>query len=56
MRRLVSQYGRNVNTVFPVGPYLRGGSYGTQVNFPVPKDEEDQNPNFSRAKCDPAVP
>jgi len=55
MRRLVRQYGRNVNTVFPVGPYLRGGSYGTLVNFPVPIDE-DPNPNFDRSKCDPTAP
>lgn len=56
LRRLVRQYGRNVNAVFPTGSYLRGGSYGTQVNFPVPQDEEDQNPNFSRTKCDPTQP
>jgi hypothetical protein len=55
MRRLVRQYGRGVNTVFPVGTYLRGGSYGDLVNFPVPTDEET-NPLFQRSSCDPMAP
>jgi hypothetical protein len=56
MRRLVTEYGRNVNTVFPVGVYLRGGDYGTVVNFPVPQAEVDQNPNYDPSKCDPTKP
>ena len=56
MRRLVTQYGRNVNTVFPIGVYLRGGNYGTVVNFPVPQAEVDQNPNYDPSKCDPTKP
>ena len=55
MRRLVRKYGRSVDTVFPVGDYLRGGSYGDLVNFPVPVDEET-NPQFQRAACDPRAP
>jgi hypothetical protein len=55
LRRLVRKYGRNVDTVFPVGGYLRGGSYGDLVNFPVPVDEET-NPQFQRAACDPRAP
>jgi hypothetical protein len=55
MRRLVRQYGRSVNSVFAVGTYLRGGSYGERVNFPVPTSEET-NPQFQRAQCDPAAP
>lgn len=46
MRRLIRQYGRAANTVFPVGAYPRGGVYGNDVNFPVP-DQEKQNPNYS---------
>lgn len=46
MRRLIRQYGRTQDTVFPVGPYVRGGNYGTRVNFPVP-DAEKSNPNFT---------
>jgi hypothetical protein len=55
MRRLVRKYGRGVDTVFAVGTYLRGGSYGDLVNFPVPVDEET-NPRFQRAACDPRAP
>jgi hypothetical protein len=45
MRRLIRQYGRAESTVFPVGPYLKGGSYGTDVNIPIPIEEQN-NPNF----------
>jgi hypothetical protein len=46
MRRLVRQYQRAVNTVYPTGPYPSGGVYGDQVNFPVPFNERN-NPNFT---------
>jgi len=46
LRRLIRQYGRAANTVFPIGNYPRGGTYGNDVNFPVP-DQEKQNPNYS---------
>jgi hypothetical protein len=55
LRRLVRQYGRTVDQVFPTGPYLRGGAYGTRVAFPVPASE-DQNPQFDRSKCNPDQP
>jgi hypothetical protein len=55
LRRLVRQYGLGVNAVFPTGSYLRGGSYGPRVSFPVPASE-DQNRNFDRSKCDPDAP
>lgn len=45
MRRLVRQYGRSQATVFPSGNYYKGGSYGTDVNFPVTQAEAS-NPNF----------
>jgi len=46
MRRLIRQYGRTQDTVFPTGPYPSGGStYGTDVNFPLGQDENG-NPNF----------
>jgi hypothetical protein len=40
-------YGFAANSVFPSGPYKGrgGGVYGTDVNFPIPV-EEDNNPNF----------
>lgn len=45
LRRLVRQYGRSQDEVFPIGAYVKGGSYGSDVNFPV-GDEELANPNF----------
>jgi hypothetical protein len=44
MRRLVRQYGRTAETVFPSGTYIKGGSYGDDVNMPIPQ-EEGNNPN-----------
>ena len=45
LRRLVRQYGRGAETVFPTGPYGKGGNFGTDVNLPLP-NVENQNPNF----------
>jgi len=40
----------NVGNLFPKeapgGQHYRGGVYGSDVNLPVPKDEENNNPNF----------
>ena len=44
LRRLIKQYGRTAETVFPVGTWHKGGNYGTDVNFPVPQAELN-NPN-----------
>lgn len=48
MRRLIRQYGRLANAVFPTGPYFKVNfaNYGVDVNFPIPITEK-QNPNFS---------
>ncbi|CAN5853605.1 hypothetical protein BH23GEM6_BH23GEM6_23690 [soil metagenome] len=63
MRRLVRQYNRPAESVFPTGTYGRllfggtavadedlpfrvQGTYGTDVNFPIPFDEQN-NPNFT---------
>jgi hypothetical protein len=46
MRRLIRQYGRTQDQVFPVGPHYRGGVYGTDVNLPITTDEANGNPNF----------
>jgi hypothetical protein len=46
MRRLIRQYGRDPESVFPTGTYFRGGVYGPDVNLPVPQLEQVQNPNF----------
>ena len=50
MRRLIKQYGRAVNTVFPNGAYFKGGTYGTDVNLPVPQQEQN-NPNYTAGSC-----
>jgi hypothetical protein len=50
LRRLVRQYGRAQETVFPNGAFTRNGqpsgTYGTEVTFPVP-DAERANPAFT---------
>jgi hypothetical protein len=45
LRRLIRQYGRTQDNVFPSGVYFKGGQYGSDVNFPVP-DGEKVNPAF----------
>ncbi len=45
LRRLIRQYGRDSEAVFPTGAWFKGGPYGPDVNMPVPADE-DNNPNF----------
>ena len=44
LRRLVRQYGRSAETVFPTGAWHKSGNYGTDVNLPVPFHETN-NPN-----------
>ncbi len=46
LRRLIRQYGRDSESVFPTGAYFKGGIYGTDVNFPVPFEEQN-NPSFT---------
>jgi hypothetical protein len=50
LRRLVRQYGRPVTSVFPNGPYFKGGTYGTDVNAPVPQSEQN-NPSYTPGSC-----
>ena len=50
LRRLVRQYSRPVNTVFPNGPYFKGGTYGNNVNVPVPFQEQN-NPEYVPGSC-----
>jgi hypothetical protein len=45
LRRLVRQYGRKQENVFPDGPFHKGGVHGTDVNFSIP-DAEFTNPNY----------
>ena len=49
MRRLIRQYGRPANRVFPEGQYHKnvlGGVYGEDVNLPIFIDEKN-NPEFA---------
>ena len=46
LRRLVRQYNRAANSVWPTGTHHKGGSYGPDMNFPVPQ-AEDNNINFT---------
>lgn len=39
LRRLIRQYGRSAESVFPTGTYFKGGAYGTDVNLPIANDE-----------------
>ncbi|MFL5615870.1 MAG: hypothetical protein ACJ796_19560 [Gemmatimonadaceae bacterium] len=46
MRRLVRQYGRGTETVYPTGSYFKGGKYGTDVTL-VPSQTETNNANWT---------
>jgi hypothetical protein len=47
LRRLIRQYGRAENQVFPEGGFHKSPfTFGDDVNFSVP-DSEKQNPNFT---------
>jgi hypothetical protein len=45
LRRLVRQYGRAPNTVWPTGSYFKGGVYGPDMNLP-PSQAERNNPEY----------
>ena len=46
LRRLIRQYGRAAETIFPTGSYPKGGNYSTDVNIPLSADEAN-NPHFT---------
>jgi hypothetical protein len=54
LRRLIWQYGRDSESVFPHGPYepdntsKAGTNFGTDVNLPIPA-EESNNPQYLKA-------
>jgi hypothetical protein len=45
LRRLIRQYGRAANSIFPTGAWHKGGNYGADVTVPIPQAEEN-NPNL----------
>lgn len=46
LRRLVRQYGRGAESVFPTGSYFKGGVYGTDVTL-VPSQAETNNTKWN---------
>jgi len=46
LRRMIRLYGYTQDQIFPTGIFFKGGSYGTDVNFPVPQTEKS-NPLFT---------
>ena len=54
LRRLVRDYGRSAESVYPSGQYWKlGQNYGDDLSFPLPLDEAS-NPNF--VACDETQP
>lgn len=51
LRRLVRDYGFTTSQVFPTGPHFRGGTYGLDVSYPVPFNEQN-NPLYDPSDCD----
>lgn len=52
LRRLVRQYDRTADQVFPVGPTEEGEPRGTNVALPVPF-QEGNNPQYDASRCNP---
>ena len=50
LRRLVRQYNRPANSVFPVGAWHKGGNYGPDVNIILPLHETN-NPTPGAGVC-----
>jgi hypothetical protein len=56
LRRMVRQYARSAESVFPTAAYHKQGlTRGTQVSFIIPQPEEN-NPSYSAAACNPNAP
>ena len=56
LRRLVRQYGRSAESVYPTAAYHKQGlTRGTHVAFVIPQPEEN-NPSYSASACNPGAP
>ena len=56
MRRLVTQYSRAANTVYPIGAYHKDNlTRGVDRSFVIPASEEN-NPNYSATGCSKTTP
>ena len=47
LRRLIRQYNKTADQVFPIGTHYRGTTYGADVNLPITTGESNGNPNFT---------
>lgn len=47
LRRMTRQYSIPAETIWPTGSFFKGGSYGPDVNLPVP-DTERNNPKYAK--------
>jgi hypothetical protein len=54
-RRLIRQYGRSAESVFPTGVWHKGGNYGADVAFSLPF-RETNNPDFDPDACSTTTP
>ena len=50
LRRLIRQYGRTEDEVYPTGVPTQGGAYGNDVNFSIPFAEQN-NPLYKPEQC-----
>lgn len=41
LRRMIREYAFSAEDVFPTGAFFKGGVYGTDVNFPIPFEEHE---------------
>ena len=55
LRRLIRQYNRGAETVFPTGAWHKGGPYGTDVAL-LDSFQESNNSLFVAANCKASVP
>lgn len=53
LRRLIKQYGRTQQQVFPQGVHYKGGNYGVDVNLPITQAEQN---NISFKGCTDRAP
>src|SRR5262249_40014105 len=48
LRRLIRQYNRPPDAVYPTGSYPGAtGAYGTEITWPVPASEQTLNPRYT---------
>jgi hypothetical protein len=55
LRRMVRYYGLAQGAVYPTGQTIQGDPYGSEVNLPIPFQEEN-NPQYPTGKCIDRLP